>query len=349
MPHSYRIQLKPLPGFEWSSLTGNVASAAAYVGSDYMYAFADAWSFSCLKEQASSGFAALGQESVLYNTSYEQILDWSRIDYRVSNYLPAEEALALIRLELAQKRPVLVKGDSFYCGWFPENYGQQHSSNFYLITGYDDLTHQLFCTDVAYMTHHYPQSVSDFSLGFAGELMTMWPTHDQYRPIVQQPSLDEILVRSAERNLAQKQEACPMFESMLQLANKLPELDRLAVEQQQHDGPGSMNRLSLELLYIVQSRMQFVRLLDKLCVEQNQAMCQLVEGFAQSVRSWSLIRSAYLHTFEPRSSRERILDSMATEIHVTAALEREISQSIMHIRRLQHVSDRFQQRMLGES
>ncbi|WP_411343779.1 hypothetical protein ACE3MZ_19550 [Paenibacillus sp. WLX1005] len=347
MPHSYRIQLKPLPGFEWSSLTGNVASAAAYVGSDYMYAFADAWSFSCLKEQPTSGFAALGQESVLYNTSYEQILDWSRIDYRVSNHLPAEEALGIIRLELAQERPVLVKGDSFYCGWFPENYGQQHSHNFYLITGYDDLTNHLFCTDVAYMTHQYPQSVSDFSLGFAGELMTMWPTHDRYRPIVHQPTRSEILARSAERNLGHNHEACPMFESMLRFADELPELDRLAVEQQQQDGPGSMNRLSLELLYIVQSRMQFVRLLDKLCNEQDQAMCPLNDAFTQSVRSWSLIRSAYLHTFEPRIKRERILDSMAAEIRVTAALEREIAQSILHIRRLQHVSERYQQRVLG--
>ncbi len=342
MPQSHRIPLQPLQGFDWSSLTGNVASAAAHFSSDYMYAFADAWTFSCFTEHGSKAIPSLGQESVLYNTSYDQILKWTRLDYRMERYLPAEEALAMIRIELAQGHPVLVKGDTYRCSWFPADYGRLHRPHFYLITGYDDLTNHLFCTDVAYMTYHQAQTVSDFSLGFAGDLLTLRPNHDQYSQPAQLPTLYEVLTRRATANLGLGDEAYSAFDSMRNMADGWIELDRLAAEQQLHSAT-DMNPLNLELLYIVQARMQFLQLLEQKRDAKDSFMEQITAAFNETVRSWTLIRKSYVHSFEPRVQREPLLSLIAERIRATAALEQSLAESILHSNRLREIMNGYQQ------
>ncbi|WP_322906700.1 BtrH N-terminal domain-containing protein [Paenibacillus campi] len=344
MPQSHRIPLKPLQGFDWSSLTGNVASAAAYFSSDYMYAFADAWTFSYFTAHKSQAVPSLGQEAVLYNTSYERILKWSGLGYQMERYLPAEEALAMIRMELAQERPVLVKGDTYYCPWFPANYGRLHQPHFYLITGYDDLTNELFCTDVAYMTYHRAQSVSDFSLGFAGDLLTLYHNHDQYNRHVQPPDLYELLTRRATNNLGRGEGAFSIFDSMRQMANNFTELDRLSCEQQLHSG-SDMNPLHLELLYIMQARMQFVHLLQQKCVHSDPFIEHIIGAFHETLRSWTLIRTAYLHSLEPRMQRETILHNITEHIRATANLEQSIADSILHNNRLGQIVNDYKLRV----
>ncbi len=342
MPPSHRIPLKPLQGFDWSSLTGNVASAAAYFNSDYMYAFADAWTFSCFAEHTNKAIPSLGQESVLYNTSYDQILNWSRMDYHMERHLPAEEALAMIRMELAQEHPVLVKGDTYHCPWFPSDYGRLHRPHFYLITGYDDLTNHLFCTDVAYMTYHRAQTVSDFSLGFGGDLLTLRQNHDEYTKPTPLPHLYEVLTRRAIANLGSNSNHCSAFDSMRHMAEHLVELDLRSTEQQRQSA-ADMNALHLELLYIIQARMQFVHLLEQKREPKDIFIEQMSTAFQEAIRSWTLIRDHYLRSFEPRAHREPLLESMAKHIQSTATLEQSIAESILHSNRLKEIVNSYQQ------
>lgn len=344
MNSSSILQLHPLSGFDWSSLTGNVASAAAYYSSNYIYAFADAWTFSNLKDYGPESFLTLGQKSVLYNTSYEQILQFAQIHYHIRHYLPAEEALALIRMELAQQRPVLVKGDTFWCPWFPANYRRLHRPNFYLITGYDDLSHDLLCTDVAYGTYRHPQSISDFSLGFAGEVMTLRSADDPYESALELPDLYSILFRRAACNLGLAGEHYSIFDSMRYMADHFEELDDMAVQQQYVEGADTMNRLNLELLYVIQSRMQFVHLLNQQRDPEDHVMQQFTAALNQSVHSWSLIRAAYTKSFEPRMQRHQIVKAIPTQIRLAAALEEDTAQAIMHVKQLHQVSEVYQQR-----
>ncbi|WP_046228264.1 cysteine peptidase family C39 domain-containing protein [Paenibacillus dauci] len=342
MSNDYSFLLKPLPGFERANLIGNMATIASYFNRGYLQAFAHAWTFPEYQAHVPLEYQALGQEARAYHTTYEQILGASQLQHRIHRNQSAAEALELIQQESRQRRPVLVKSDTFYCSWLKKDYQTLHNTHFYIVTHYDVLSNQLLCTDVAYLTQNYAQSFPDFEAGFTGDLITFAPSAQQ---ISDHPPADPytLLVECARRNLGHDEGTISVFDSMDVLADRLVELDQL---EQQHNAAllETGQNVQLEMLLLMQARIQFLLLLEHLADSAEKPLKLILNAFQQSVRSWSAIRESYLQL--SRSADERLvrLQNIAEQIRVVAMLERNIAQTILHDQQIRRIHEQYEQR-----
>ncbi|ANF95690.1 BtrH N-terminal domain-containing protein [Paenibacillus bovis] len=343
MSNDYSFLLKPLPGFERANLIGNMATIASYFNRGYLQAFAHAWTFPEYQAHVPLEYQALGQEARAYHTTYEQILGASGLQHRIHRNQSAAQAIELIQQESRQQRPVLVKGDTFHCSWLKKDYQTVHNAHFYIVTHYDVLSNQLLCTDVAYLTQNYAQPLPEFEAGFTGDLITFASSTEQSPP----PSpadLYTLLVECARRNLGHIDGSISVFDSMEVLADRLVELDHLEQQHNMATLSESGQRVQLEMLLLMQARIQFLLLLEHLSDSAGEPLKLILHAFQQSVRSWSAIRESYLQL--SLSSDERLirLQHIAEQIRVVAMLERNIAQTILHDQQIHRIHEQYEQR-----
>lgn len=341
MSNDYSFLLKPLPGFERANLIGNMATIASYFNRGYLQAFAHAWTFPEYQAHVPLEYQALGQEARAYHTTYEQILDASQLQHRIHRNQSAQQALEIIQQESRQQRPVLVKGDTFYCSWLKQNYQQLHNAHFYIVTHHEELSHQLRCTDVAYLTQNHAQPFAEFEAGFTGDLITFTPLAD----IAPAAAIDPytLLIQCARRNLGHEDGSIPVFDSMDVLADRLVELDQL---EQQHTATAvseAEEHLQLEMLLVMQARIQFLLLLEHLADPAQEPLKLILNGFQQSVRSWSAIRESYRKIAVSTDERITRLQQIADQIRVVAMLERNIAQTILHDQQIRRIHEQYEQ------
>lgn len=325
------LDLKPLPGFDWSCFNGNIATAVSYFGDDYLQAFAHSWTFS-LFNQGKIPYHSLGQESY----TYKDILKYAHVDHTLHREIALPDALTIIHQELAANRPVLVKCDAFACPWFPDNYHSVHNTHFFVIVHYNELTDMFSCTDVSYMTYNYEQSVTDFSQGFMGEMMTFTPAPTEVDDAI--TDVYELLLNCAHTNLGLKPQTYSIFDSMSTFADRFEELYTLAITEINQYDLGAANKLHLEILYVIQSRMQFLRLLEYRSHPEDTTMQHICAAFEQSIKSWSIIRMMYLKLYEPKANKERIFATLPEKIKAVAAMEQDIAHTILHIEQMRNLT-----------
>jgi len=321
------LDLKPLSGFDWSCFNGNIATVVSYFGNDYLQAFHQSWTFSRF-DQHDLSYDALGQETY----TYEQILKYANVDYMLHHDIALPDALLKIHQELEAGRPVLVKCDAFSCPWFPDNYHTLHNTHFFIIVDYNSQTDMFSCTDVSYMTHHYQQSVADFSQGFLNEVMTFSPS--TRTADVEDMDIDSWLLNIAKTNLGLTPQSYSIFDSMRTFADRFEECYQLAVNEMNQLHLGASNKLHLELLYIIQARMQFLRWLEYKADVTNVNIQRIRAAFEQSIKSWSIIRMMYLKLYEPKSNKEHIFSTLPEKIKSVAAMEEDIAYTILHIEQM---------------
>lgn len=326
------LDLKPLSGFDWSCFNGNIATAVSYFGNDYLQAFRQSWTFSPF-DQHDLPYHSLGQETY----TYEDILKYANVDYTLHHDIALPDALNKIHQELEAGRPVLVKCDAFSCPWFPDNYHTLHNTHFFIIVDYDPQTDLFSCTDVSYMTHNYQQSVADFSQGFLNEVMTFSPV--TYPADTE--DIDLLLLNMAQTNLGLKPQSYSIFDSMRTFADHFEECYQLAVTEINQFNLGAANKLHLELLYIIQARMQFLRWLEYMADAENVNIQRIRAAFEQSIKSWSIIRMMYLKLYEPKSNKEHIFSTLPEKIKAVAAMEEDIAYTILHIEQMRVLTSKL--------
>lgn len=318
------LDLKPLSGFDWSCFNGNIATAVSYFGDDYLQAFAQSWTFSRF-DQHDIPYHSLGQETY----TYKNILKYANADYVLHHEITLPDALSQIYQELEAGRPVVVKCDAFSCPWFPDNYHALHNTHFFIIVDYDAQTDLFSCTDVSYMTYNYQQSVTDFSQGFMNEIMTFSPR--SHTSAVEEIDIDHILLDIAKTNLGLHPQTYSIFDSMRVFADRFEECYQLAVMEMNQFDLGAANKLHLELLYIIQSRIQFLKWLEYRADLEHANIQRIRAAFEQSIKSWSVIRMMYLKLYEPKANKEHIFGTLPEKIKAVAAMEEDIAYTILHI------------------
>ncbi|WDF50209.1 BtrH N-terminal domain-containing protein [Paenibacillus sp. KACC 21273] len=336
-PFSNLLDLKPLSGFDWSCFNGNIATAVSYFGDDYLQAFAHSWTFSQFGTDPFS-YDLLGHESY----TYEDILKYANTDYTLHREISLPDALNTIYQELEAGRPVLVKCDSFACPWFPDNYHALHNTHFFIIVNYDPQTDMFACTDVSYMTHNYTQSVADFSQGFMNEIMTFSPRTSTLD--LEDTDIDLVLLNIAKTNLGLQPQTYSIFEAMRVFADQFEQWYQLAVMEMNQFNPGAANKLHLELLYIIQSRMQFLKFVEYRADLEHANMQCIRAAFTQSIKSWSVIRMMYLKLYEPKANKEHIFNTLPEKIKAVAAMEEDIAYTILHMEQMRLLNDQLSPR-----
>ncbi|CAJ1316586.1 BtrH N-terminal domain-containing protein [Paenibacillus nuruki] len=321
------LDLKPLSGFDWSCFNGNIATAISYFGNDYLHAFQQSWTFSRF-DQHDLPYHSLGQETY----TYEEILKYANVDSMLHRNIALPDALHKIHQELEAGRPVLVKCDAFSCPWFPDNYHTLHNTHFFIIVDYDPQTDVFSCTDVSYMTHNYKQSVADFSQGFLNEVMTFSPTTRTAH--TEKIDIDSLLLNIAKTNLGLQPQSYSIFDSMRTFADRFEECYQLAVTEMNQFDLDAANKLHLELLYIIQARMQFLRWLEHYADTENANIQRIRAAFEQSIKSWSIVRMMYLKLYEPKSNKEHIFNTLPEKIKAIAAMEEDIAYTILHMEQM---------------
>lgn len=326
------LDLKPLSGFDWSCFNGNIATSVSYFGNDYLQAFAHSWTFSRFGTDPFS-YDVLGLESY----THEDILKYANADYTLHREISLPDALDNIYKELEAGRPVMVKCDSFSCPWFPDNYHASHNTHFFIIVHYDPQTNLFTCTDVSYMTHNYTQSVADFSQGFMNEMMTFSPRASTLAK--DDTAIDLVLLDIAKTNLGLKPQTYSIFEAMRVFADQFEQWYQLAVMEMNQFDLGAANKLHLELLYIIQSRMQFLKFLEYRADLKLANIQRIRAAFEQSIKSWSVIRMMYLKLYEPKANKEHIFSTLPEKIKAVAAMEEDIAYTILHIEQMRILND----------
>jgi hypothetical protein len=231
----------------------------------------------------------------------------------------AEEALALIRTELKERRPVLVDIDEYWCPWRKESYRQAHARHNCLVTGFDATRGMLYCIDAEPMNYGDVLPLEHYASGY-GPCTTFAIIRREERNINWRG-----VIRTAVNRLRSRGGTPDAFTAMRDFATVAASLD---LYREMGEGTPEGSPLCANLLAIGRGRILFSGTLRYLAgLIGVEALAQAGDDLKREGGRWRNTRDIFIKAYQAPNEKE-LIEMAIQQIRRAADEEARIAEAL---------------------
>ncbi|TYP79114.1 BtrH N-terminal domain-containing protein [Paenibacillus methanolicus] len=315
------IPIVPIRGISTTCFQDLIVSVATYWEREYAFIFAESLNVRFEPEPGRLLGAAIRTDK---HTSLDLLCRYTGMELRQRSCADSGEALAVVRSELAEGRPVAIEFDAYWNPWGNKAaYQQVHSEHICLVTGFDADGESLLCIDPTFSVGQERLPLDHFMNGNRGGLITV-SRHD---PVEPEP-LDLM------RRIAAKYQESRNAEAIHAIANAIRGSASLAEEfEQVFDFWASPLFQKLDTIYYARHYLsETTALLIQRGPEPSlgQPLDRIRRISDQLTKDWDVVQKLLIKHYGVRAAKkeERALQQLSQRIAANAALEAELEQAL---------------------
>lgn len=310
----------------YDCLDNLVVDAAKWFGKEYALLFADAWGF-CYKpidELNGETFGANMQSGGAFG--WEYIEKYHGLKVSIIPKTTYQDILDIVRIELKEKRPVIIYMDTFWCPWYKGYYQQLKAHHYCLVTDIDD-NNNLYIVDNQMATNGAILSESNFSNGFGECMIFTLKEHSSVNA-----DWKKIIQRAVDR-VINPIGGISCFEQMRKFANDIQEKLDLNQEVISYESNPFKAPVFQSLFKLGQGRKQFSLVLDYIGNSLDKPeLIILSDKLKIAGEKWvSLFGMTCKAYYRQGIDREKIVKRVVNKIYEIALEEELIASKLMEI------------------
>ncbi|MFC4101440.1 BtrH N-terminal domain-containing protein [Paenibacillus xanthanilyticus] len=311
------IPIVPIRGISTTCFQDLIISVATYWEREYVYLFAESLNVRFEPEPGRLLGAAIHTEK---RTSLDWLFRFTGMELRQRSCADSSEALAVVRSELAEGRPVAIEFDAYWNPWGNKTaYQQVHGEHICLVVGIEEEGQSLVCIDPTFSSGQERLPFDHFRNGNRGGLITV-SRHD---PVELEPT--ELIGRIASRYLENRN-----AEALHAIAAAIRDSASLAEEfEQVFDFWASPLFQRLDTIYYARHYLcETTALLLLRCPESslNQAIERIWRISEQLTKDWDVVQKLLIKHYGVRAAKkeERALQQLSQWMKANAVLEEKL-------------------------
>jgi hypothetical protein len=316
------LDIKPLDGYEWECFIGHIITVSEWWKLDYFVSFNQSWVFSPYKplHTIDEIYQMLG---TLEPINCNLLMKYSGLKIQTYNCEDIVELYDIIKDQLSQRKPVMIKVDVFACPWFVDDYHIAHAPHWILISGIDLESNCLYCVDVSFQIYKGKLNKEQVNLGFMGMVITF--RHNENLACL---SVDEHIdkLQTTTEKMLDVFDNINKFGSMRILANQLGVLYQKSITIQ---GNIKKTAIIVEIIKILQSRMYFYNYIRSLRrVRERLNVFAIEANFQQIIELWTFVKINISRAYY-KNHDCKLLNESSIIINKIAYLEEQTARAIM--------------------